>query len=351
MTGQESPPFSGVGAGPLRRSPEAALPARSGWRSSGAGRRPRPRENRLLGAALIAVSALAFGTMAIFAVWTCEAGTSVWTLLLVRFGLATLLLATIMRVNGIRLPPWRRSRVLAAMGGLGYVGQSFCYFVALQHAQAGLVALLLYLYPAFVVVLAVVFLRKRPKHAVLGALVLAVTGTSLIVGGGSGRPLGVVLAIAAAVIYAVYITAGTVVTAGLDQIAVTTVVCASATAVSALGALVQALHGETLTLPASLAGWGSLLAIAVICSVVAILAFFTGLQHLGATRTALMSTLEPIVTVGLAAWLLNESMSGVQLTGGAMVVLAVAWQAMTRRPDANRIRVPSESKQGDVGAL
>jgi drug/metabolite transporter (DMT)-like permease len=65
--------------------------------------------------------------------------------------------------------------------------------------------------------------------------------------------------------------------------------------------------------------------------VVAILAFFAGLQRLGASRTAVLSTLEPVVTVGLATWLLAESLSVVQLTGGVLVLVAVGWQATVRR--------------------
>ena len=272
--------------------------------------------------------------MAIFGVWAFRDGTSIWALLVVRFSIAAVLLGALMRLRGIRIPPFRRSVVLAAMGGLGYVGQSFCYFLALQHAQAGLVALLLYLYPTLVVVLAAIFLRERLTVAVLAALVLALAGTSLVVGGGSGRPLGVVLAVGAAVIYSVYITVGVRATAGLDPLAVATVVCASAAVVSALGALAQTLRGAAPTFPGSSAGWAALLAIAVVCSVLAILAFFAGLQRLGAARTAVLSTLEPVVTVGLAAWLLAESMSAMQVVGGVLVLVAVVWQAMGRHGGA-----------------
>jgi drug/metabolite transporter (DMT)-like permease len=41
---------------------------------------------------------------------------------------------------------------------MGYVGQSACYLTALHYASASLVSLLLYLFPAFVAVLAALFL-------------------------------------------------------------------------------------------------------------------------------------------------------------------------------------------------
>ena len=78
-------------------------------------------------------------------------------------------------------------------------------------------------------------------------------------------------------------------------------------------------------------GWSSLVAIAVFCTVVAILAFFAGLRLLGPTSTSVLSTLEPVVTVALATWLLGESLSGVQALG-ALVLGAVVWLAVSQRP-------------------
>lgn len=286
---------------------------------------------RAVGAALVALSAAAFGAMPIFGVWALEDGTSTWALLTVRFGIAAALMAVVLQVRGIALPPGHRSLALVGMGAVGYVGQSACYFTALQHAQASLVALLLYLFPAFVAVLAAVFLKERLTPGVVVAIGGSLAGTALLVGGGSGSPLGIALGIGAAVIYSIYITVGTVATAGLNALAVTTVICASAAVSSAVLALAGTWWGEPATFPGTARGWASLLAIAVVCTVVAILAFFTGLQLLGATQTALLSTLEPVVTVALATSLLGETLSGVQFAGAALVVGAVAWQAVGRR--------------------
>lgn len=291
---------------------------------------------RLTGALLIALSAVAFGSMAIFGVWAQRADVDTPALIFVRFLLASLILVAVMRVRRIPWPPLRRCWPVSLMG-IGYVGQSYCYFLALEHAQASLVALLLYLFPAFVAVLAAVFLRERIGLVTALALVLALAGTALVVGGGTGRPLGYMLAIGAAVIYSVYITVGSVITAELDVIAVSTIVCSSAAVLS--GGIVAALMlaGRPPAFPDSVTGWSNLVAIAVFCTVVAILAFFGGLPLLGPTSTSVLSTLEPVVTVGLATWLLAETFSGVQAVGGALVLVAVTWLAMSHREGAERV--------------
>ena len=293
-----------------------------------------PVPERLTGVLLVAVSAAAFGSMAIFGVWAQDDGTGTPALIFVRFALASVVLVGVMRVRGVGLPPLRRCVPVAAMGGIGYVGQSYCYFLALEHAQASLVALLLYLFPAFVAVLAAVFLRERIGLVTAAALVLALVGSALVVGGGSGRPLGIALGVGAAVIYSVYITAGSVVTDGLDVIAVATIVCVAAAVVCGTVVVVLAAAGRPTSFPSSAGGWGTLLAIALICTVVAILAFFGGLARLGPTSTSVLSTLEPVVTVGLATWLLSESLTGPQAVGGLLVLAAVVWLAIVQRAPA-----------------
>ena len=288
--------------------------------------------DRLIGAVFVVISAAAFGSMAIFGVWAHDDGVDTPTVLFVRFFAAALILATVQYARGIPMPALKRCGVVAAMGGIGYVGQSFCYFLALEHADASLVALLLYLFPAFVAVLAAAFLHERIGVVTAAALALALTGTALVVGGGRGEFVGYALAIGAAVIYSIYIVVGSVATGGLDAMAVSTVVCSSAALVTGGIVLARLIAGKPASLPESPRGWFSLAAIAVICTAIAIMAFFAGMARLGATTTSVMSTLEPVVTVGLATWLLNESLSGVQAVGAVVVIVAVIALALSHRP-------------------
>lgn len=291
----------------------------------------RTRE-KLAGVLLIALSASAFGAMAIFARYAYEAGADVYGLLTVRFSLAAVALSVIMRMRGIGLPPWRRVLALAAMGGIGYVGQSFCYFSALNYAQASLVALLLYLYPLFVTILAAVFLKEKLTGPAIAALVLCSLGAGLTVGGGEGTPLGIALGVAAAVIYSVYIVVGARVTAGVNALATTTVVCTAAALVYGTLSVLRLAASTPPQFPGTGAGWLAMLAIALLSTVFAIITFFAGLQRLGAAQASMLSTLEPVVTVALAAMLLGEHIGGAQATGGALILLGVLW--LTRRASA-----------------
>lgn len=71
-------------------------------------------------------------------------------------------------------------------------------------------------------------------------------------------------------------------------------------------------------------GWFWLACIAVFSTVVAMLTFFAGLKRTGPSTAAILSTFEPVVTSALAALVLGESLTPVQLAGGALVLSSVA---------------------------
>ena len=165
---------------------------------------------RLAGTLLMAISATSFGALAIFAKLAYADGADTSAILFLRFLLGGLTLTAFLLARGARWPRGRNLVLAMAMGGIGYVGQSACYFLALRHASAALVAILLYLYPALVVLLAALCLRERMTWWKGIAVAAALIGTILAVGGRmEGSPVGVALGIGAAVIYSVYIVVET----------------------------------------------------------------------------------------------------------------------------------------------
>jgi len=281
--------------------------------------------SRTVGVLLIAVSAASFGAMAIFARLAYDGGADVTAVLFLRFALAAPCMAVLLRLRHLSWPRGRTLAGLAAMGALGYVGQSLSFFTALTMASASLVALLLYLYPVMVTVLSTVVLGAPLTARKAAALAVAMVGTALTIGPDlSGRPLGIALGASAAVIYSVYILAGSRLTPRAGALPSSAVVVAAAAAVYAVVVLVQ-----RPAFPATAGGWAAVAAIALVSTVVAITTFFAGLARLGAADASTLSTLEPVVTVALAAVVLDERMSAVQLAGGVLILLAVVLLART----------------------
>lgn len=291
--------------------------------------------------ALVLLSALGFGSIALFAKIAYAAGVSPSMLLALRFVLAVGLLAPVVWLKRLPLPRGRTLAGFALMGAL-YTAQSQCYFTALMHASSGLVGLLLYIYPVLVTLLAVAFGWEKPDRRSIILTLLAIAGLAITLGGHlAGQPLGIALGLLAAAVYAVYIVLGGRLSQGADPLAATLVVLTTA----ALGNGAFALAGGS-ALPQSLTAWLAIGAIALFSTVIAIAAFLVGIKHIGPAQASIVSTLEPVITLCLGAMLLGESVSTGQLAGGAMVLIAVV--LLAQRP---RLRlVHDATRDGQLSA-
>ncbi len=277
-----------------------------------------PIMRRLIGILLIAISAASFGTLAIFGRFAYEDGMDIYTVLFLRFGLSASFMTVILILRKEHFPRGSILAQLVGMGALGYVGQSFSYLTAIKYASAGLVALLLYLYPIFVAILSVIFLHEKPTRVKTIALAIAFIGTLLTVGPAGGQWTGILLAIAAALIYSIYIIVGTNVMKHVSAVQSSTVIFASAGVVYGLLTFINGVH-----FPAGSSGWLTMLGIIVVSTIIPVVTFLAGLERVGPTNAAMLSTLEPVVTVLLAAWLFGEKLLPIVLLGGGLILAAV----------------------------
>jgi drug/metabolite transporter (DMT)-like permease len=283
------------------------------------------RRRRLLGIALALTSAACFGVMPVLAKVVYDDGADPIGVLAVRFALAAVVLLGLAAARGERLPRGRTLGTLVALGGVGYVGMSLCYFFALERISAGLTSLLLYFYPALVVVLGALLLRDRPRPLALVAVAVATLGTALTIGPvQGGQTTGIVLGLGSALIYATYILISSRVH-DVGPFAMSATVLLAGAAV--LGVLALATRPQ---LPDQPVAWLALAGVALIGGVLAVTTFFAALALLGPSDTSVVSTVEPVVSVTVAALVLGERLGPVQVGGGVVVLLAVATLARLR---------------------
>jgi drug/metabolite transporter (DMT)-like permease len=287
-------------------------------------------------------SGAAFGAMGIFGKLAYDEGATVGTLLAVRFAIAALLFWGIVLAEGsaheVRALGRGDLALGLALGAVGYAAQAGCYFAALERIDASLLSLLLYTFPAMVAVAAVAIGRERIDRRRVAALVLASCGLVLVLSGaGAGKlePLGVVLGLCAATVYTTYILVSDGIAGRVRPTVLAALVCSGATVTLTIGsALLGQLHPGELTA----AGWGWLACIAVVSTVVAVSLFFAGLRRAGPTTASILATVEPLVTVLLAFVVFGESLSALQLLGGALVLSAVpVLHVRLRRRRAERV--------------
>jgi drug/metabolite transporter (DMT)-like permease len=288
----------------------------SGRFASGIVERPGSRR----GDGWILLSACCFSTIPIFASYGYAAGAKTLPMLAWRFLIAIAVLWLYLVVSG-RLARLPASKVLGFLGmGLMYVVMTALYFQALRFSAISTLTLLFYTYPAFVTVLAATFLGERLTRVKGAALLLALAGCLIVL-----RPhevgdwRGACLALSASILYSAYMLVGTRLTRGADPF-LTTAWIMSATA-SAFLAMALA-RGEMGGVGGG-AAWASILGLAVVATVMADGSFFAGLPRTGASRAAILSTVEPLFTMFLSAALLGEAIPPVRFLGGALIVGSV----------------------------
>ncbi|TMD94550.1 MAG: DMT family transporter [Chloroflexi bacterium] len=285
--------------------------------------------------AMVLASATAFGTNAILAKLAYREGLGTSQTLAFRFVLAAIGmwgLALLLKQNPLRFER-RRLLTLLGLGALVYFGQSFTYFTALRTLPASLCVLIVYVYPSLVVLAGRLFLHRSVSmwHGV--ALVASFAGVVLLVGGAQLQlSWALVFAIAAPTIYTGYILIGERVMTAVPAVGASAVIMAGAAVSFCLLAFFQ---GE-LAFPAAAGGWAVVLALALIPTMIAISLFLAGLPRIGAARSSLLSTWEPVVTVLLAVALLGDAFAPVQLVGAVLILAAAVIVVQTRGRRAAR---------------
>jgi drug/metabolite transporter (DMT)-like permease len=289
----------------------------------------KPESNRLIGAVLCTLSAAGFASLSILGKLAFQLSLNLVTILSLRFGGAALLLALYLKVVRRRrlFQGWRSTLPLFLLGSVGYAGQSTLYFASLERNPASINSLLLYVYPVFVALLNWVFNRSKPSQREFSAMVLASAGVVLTVSDNSSLrgltspvdPLGVVLVLASAAWYAGYIVVS-------DRFVHVTGPWVSTTWI-ALGASVSfsvaGLFGQSIDLKLSHEAVSILLAMVFLSTIMALGMFLAGMRRVGPITASLLSTLEPVFTVILALFFLEEHLAALQWLGGVLVLAAV----------------------------
>lgn len=286
------------------------------------------RRAELTGAGLIVYSALGFGLIPIFAVYAYAGGINVPTLLLIRFALAAPLLFAVGILRGRPLGLPRDSLPGLLVLGVCYTLQSGTYFAAVRYIPLSVATLILYSYPAFVCLLTRLVEHTRISAATIAALVMSLAGVVLVLGSSWGglNLTGVLLALAASLVYSVYITASNRLLRTIEPLSMSTFVslfCAPAFAVFGWAT-------GTLQFGFSSATWLWIAALIAVSTVGGILAFFGGLKRIGSTRAALLSMVEPLFTIGFSVPLFGETLGVRQLVGGALVLGGATWVTLAR---------------------
>jgi drug/metabolite transporter, DME family len=240
-------------------------------------------------------------------------------------GAIFLLLVIALVERGRAVPP---TRVLAWMllGGGVIVGVfQLAYQMSTEALGVPATVALLYLAPAFVVAASAVLFGERATLAKGILATLSVIGVWLTVLGARGVDVeltlrGVSWGVLCGVGYASYTLFGKHFSKSYGALAPLTWSTVGGTF---LLALVWGLRGEPVTLPGTPEAWVILLLFGVLTIAASALLLFNALRTLEAGRAAIGTTIEPLVATLLAVFLLDQTLTGIGVTGLVLLVCGV----------------------------
>ena len=223
-------------------------------------------------------------------------------------------------------PPWRAFAAAAVAGITCYYVGAMVDFWALEMIDASIERVLLFSYPALVVLINSFMRREPPERRVVLAMLVTYAGIFFAMGGVDLTELrtnlfGASLVLIAALTTAIYFLMGERYVHQLGSTRFAAIGMSSSAVVLAVHFALFRDFNEVRALGAH--EWLLLGVLAIACMFLPGLLQAEGVRRVGAQRAAIGSTVGPPTTIVLAAIFLGERLNAWQLLGSAMIVVSV----------------------------
>lgn len=276
-----------------------------------------------LGVLAVIISAIIFGSMPLMARIVYREGGNAISLNLHRFILALPLIYFLIRRNkdiSIKITKTECKKILI-LTVFGYTATALLIYTSYSYIPTGIATTLHFIYPIFVIIGSILFLKKKPNIIKISAVILCSLGIFMFYNGnGEMNLLGIILAFGSSITYAFY-------TVYLDMsglkkmhtLKLTFYLCL----VSAIIMFIFSLVTNSLTISMSSLGWLVTLILSILVSIGAVSLFQIGVKIIGPQSTSILSTFEPITGILFGILIFNETFGYRTILGFILVISAV----------------------------
>lgn len=267
------------------------------------------------------LSAMIYGLMPFMSSHIYADGVNAMTLVFLRNFLALPVLAVLAfcQQKSLKVPA-------KSLGGMAFLAAFGCcitpvlLFSSYHYIPSGTATTIHYVYPAFVVGIGILFLKKKAQLGTILSLLLCLCGISLFYKPGENFHWGGAgLALSSGITFAVYVSTLNIFRNEKVQGFLFTFYIALCSSVTMA---ISCLATGNLALPQSLTGWGWCLLFALGVTTGAVVLFQQGTLLIGGERTSILGTMEPITSVVVGVLFLNETIGPRDYVGVALVVAA-----------------------------
>jgi drug/metabolite transporter, DME family len=223
----------------------------------------------------------------------------------------------------LRLPYTDFGRLLV-LGVLGVAASNYFYYLAIEKTNVATAIIIQYTAPVWVLLYMVLRGRQKPTLQRLAGVALALAGIATVLGifesGGLRlNAVGVTAALSAAFSFAFYNVGGHDILKRYDRWKI----LLYTTFTAALFWLVVNPPWKIIAAHYSGTQWVFLFVFSMVSMLAPFSFYFAGLQHLEPTRAIVVSCLEPVFSIVIAAIVLGEVLRPLQTVGILMVLAAI----------------------------
>ena len=278
---------------------------------------------------MMAASMAVFGTIAPF---VRRIGVTSGELALYRALMAAALISIFLLVTRQKIPfaAIKKEIPLLLLSGMAMGFNWILLFQAYRFTTVSVATLSYYFAPVIVTILCPIIFRERLTRKQIICFIMSTLGLVLITGigdlsGASSHLTGILFGLGAASLYATVIMLNKFIknVEGIHR-----------TFLQFLAAIVVLIPYVAFTSGVNLAvmdgmGWICLLVVGFIHTGVTYCLYFTSLKDIPGQKAAILSYIDPLVAVVISVTLLGESMSFVQIIGGALILGFTLWNELS----------------------
>ena len=283
--------------------------------------------NAIIGYPAGIITGITYGLNPLFAVPLMRNGASIESILFFRYGFAVVILGLFLMFtkHSFKITA-KQAGVLLALGLL-YTSSSLLLFGSYNYIASGLATTLVFLYPVLVALI-MVFLRVVPSWPVWLSIFATFGGVIIMTQNGASQsinPIGVIMSIASAFAYALFIVIISISNSLLTFYALS---------VGAIVFIIKILiSNENITTGINgCADWANLIGLAILPTIVSTATLAVATRNIGATKASVLGVFEPITAILVGTIVFGEALTANIIIGITIATAAVTFMiALTKR--------------------
>ena len=290
-------------------------------------------KNAIIGYPAGIITGITYGLNPLFAVPLMKNGASIGSILFFRYLFAVLILGAflMLRKQSFKITG-KQAGVLLALGLL-YTGSSLFLFESYNYIASGLATTLVFLYPVLVAII-MVFLKVFPSWPVWLAIAATFGGVLMMTQSDATQtinPIGVMLSIASATVYALFIVIinRSKVIANISNTLLTFYALTIGTFVfmGKIGcsdtALTTGIEGGE--------AWLNLIGLSLLPTIVSTASLAIATRNIGATKASVLGVFEPITAILVGTLMFGEPLTTNIVIGISIAMIAVTFMIMVTK--------------------